>query len=192
MEAVLLKRLGFILVGLSLLVLSGAAWSAGHEVGHVSGGYDPDLGTYATLLSEGGVSPLPADDEKLKKPINIEGAWEILGGFFASDGVDPTSIGYLDGVSGATQLLVYNIANECWDTAPTEGGPAEGDFPFAIQDGGPYDADGTAGLVAAYFIAVKPYSAESGGGGGGGCSAAFLAPAALFLLAPLLMLRRRG
>ena len=191
-EAIALKRMGFILVGLSLLVLAGAALGVGHEVGHVSEGYDPNLGVLARLLSEGDVSPLPADDERLGKPISLEGSWEILGGFYAWGGIDPISTGYLSGVTGATQLLVYNLANQCWDPAPT-GGLTEGDFTFAIEDQGPYDADDGLGVVSAYFIAVKPYSEPTpGGGGGGGCSAAFVAPASLLLLAPLFMLRRRG
>ena len=166
-------------------------------MGHVPGTYDPELGEAATLQSGGSVSPLPSNHEYLGKPISVDGTWEILGGFYASGGIETLSKGYLDDVNGATNLLVYNLVNECWDEAPTGdlavGALAEGEFPFAIQDGGPYDADVTQGLVAAYFIAVKPYSeTPSSGGGGGGCSVGFLAPAALFLLAPLFLLRRRG
>lgn len=188
-----MKRFGLILACLATVVLAGAAaFAVGHEVGHVSGGYDANLGINATLLSSGDVAPLPPDHEYIGKPISIDGAWEILGGFYASGGIDETSVGYLDGVTGATKLLVYNIVNGCWDEAPT-GGLAQGDFPFGIQDNGPHDADETPGLVAAYFIAVKPYSeTPSSGGGGGGCSVGFLAPAALLLLAPLFLLRRRS
>jgi len=188
-----LKRFSLILACLATVILAGAAaFAVGHEVGHVPVSYDPELGISATLLSSGDVAPLPPDHEYLGKPISLDGSWEILGGFYAFGGIDPTSTGYLDGDNGATKLLVYNIDNGCWDEAPA-GSLTEGDFPFAIQDNGPYDADDTPGLVAAYFIAVKPYSEtpSSGGGGGGGCAAAFLAPAALFLLAPLFVLRKR-
>lgn len=194
LEAIFLKRVGLILACLATVVLAGAAaFAVGHEVGHVSGGYDPNLGINATLLSSGDVEPLPSDHEYIGKPISLEGTWEILGGFHAFGGIHTTSVGYLDGVSEATKLLVYNLDSDCWDEAPA-GGLTEGDFPFAIEDNGPYDADETPGLVAAYFIAIKPFSENpsGGGGGGGGCSAGFLAPAALLLLAPLFLLRRRG
>lgn len=189
-----MKRFGLILACLATVVLAGAAaFAVGHEVGHVPGGYVENLGINATLLSSGDVAPLPSDHDYLRKPISLDGAWEILGGFHAFGGIHPTSVGYLDDDNGATKLLVYNLDNECWDEAPT-GGLTEGEFPFAIEDGGPYDADDTTGQVAAFFIAVKPYSEtpSSGGGGGGGCAAAFLAPAALLLLAPLFLLRRRS
>ncbi len=186
-----MKRFGLICTCLAIVVLAcAAAFAVGHEVGHVSVTYDPDLGTSATLLSSGDVESLPPDHEYLGKPITLEGTWEILGGFYAFGGIDTTSIGYLDDDNGATNLLVYNLASQCWDEAPA-GSLTEGDFPFAIEDNGPYDADGTPGLVAAYFITVKPYSeTPSSGGGGGGCSALGFAPAALFLLAPLFLLRK--
>lgn len=188
-----MKRFGLIFTCLAFVVLAcAAAFGVGHEVGHVPGTYDPDLGVSATLLSSGDVAPLPSSHEYLGKGISLDGTWEILGGFYAFGGIDTTSIGYLDDDNGATNLLVYNLVSQCWDEAPT-GGLTQGDFPFGIADNGPYDADGNLGLVAAYFIAVKPYSeTPSSGGGGGGCSALGFAPAALFLLAPLFLLRRRS
>lgn len=188
-----MKRFGLVFTCLAFVVLAcAAAFAVGHEVGHVPDTYDPDLGTSATLLSSGDVYPLSADHEYLGKPISVDGTWEILGGFYASGGEDPLSTGYLDDDNGATNLLVYNLDNDCWDEAPT-GDLAVGEFPFAIQDNGPYDDDENVGLVAAYFIAVKPYSeTPSSGGGGGGCSALGFAPAALFLLVPLFLLRKRG
>lgn len=187
-----MKRFGLIFTCLAIVVLAGAAaFAVGHEVGHVSGGYDANLGINATLLSSGDVVPLSSDHEYIGKPISLDGTWEILGGFYACGGIDPVSTGYLDDDNGATKLLVYNLAGECWDEAPT-GGLAEGEFPFAIEDNGPYDADLTTGSVAAFFVAVKPYSESPSGGGGGGCSALGFAPAALLLLAPLFLLRRRG
>jgi len=188
-----LKRFGLVFTCVAFVVLAcAAAFGVGHEVGHVPGTYDPDLGISATLLSSGDVESLPPDHEYLGKPIALDGTWEILGGFKAFGGIDTTSMGYLDDDNGATNLLVYNLLNQCWDEAPA-GSLTEGEFPFAIEDGGPYDADVTPGLVAAYFIAVKPYSeTPSSGGGGGGCSALGFAPAALFLLVPLFLLRKRG
>lgn len=189
-----MKRLGLMAVLVALVLAAGAAFGAGHEVGHVGDDYDPNLGDYVSLQSGGSTSSLSSGHEYLGKGISLEGTWRILGGFFASGGTDDPSWGYMEEDRGATKLLVYNFDSEAWDEAP-DGGYTDGAFAFAIDDDGPYDADSDAGQVAAYFIAVKPYDEEeggSGGGGGGGCSAGTFAPAGLLLLAPLLLLRRRG
>ena len=82
-----MKRFGLIFTCLAFVVLAcAAAFGVGHEVGHVPGTYDPELGEAATLQSGGSVSPLPSNHEYLGKPISVDGTWEILGGFYASGG----------------------------------------------------------------------------------------------------------
>lgn len=189
-----MKRLGLMAVLVALVLAAGAAFGAGHEVGHVGDGYDPNLGDDVTLLSGGSTSSLASTHEFLGKGIALDGTWRILGGFIASGGTQSPSSGYLEDGGGATKLLVYNFDEEAWEEAP-EGDLDEGEFPFTIEDNGPHDQDPDLKEVTAYFIAVEPYDEDeggSGGGGGGGCSAGTFAPAGLLLLAPLFLLRRRG
>lgn len=205
-----MRRFGFILACMTVLLVAGAAFS---QVGHITpvGHVERVELNWETLVS---------DD------VNRNGSWEfrfldpkegpgrvedlgilalpedktyvltLLGGIDATKGtieVGDVSLGTamvdaLEGkieAKGQNMLLFYNRDTGKWD------GIASSEF--SIQENSSYDIESDNAGIHARIVSAKATEVTSGGGGGGGgCTAAFLSPAALFLLAPLFLLKRRN
>lgn len=204
-----MKRLGFILGCAFFLGVAGTAFAqVGHvtPVGHVDS-VNLDWRTpnpSEVQLPEGDFDFLSEDlapkntDQlgNLQLPEDKTYTLTLLGGIEASKGLSLGETGALKvqmlesiegslNMDGQNVLLLYNNVTGKWD------GISESSFD--IEDGSSYDIQSQYPEIRVRLIGAKATEVTTGGGGGGGgCSAAFLAPAALFLLAPLLVLRKRG
>lgn len=209
-----MKRLGIIL---GCVLLLGVAVAAFAQVGHITpvGHVDSVSFDWRTLsssdveLEPAGANIQPLSQEQapqntdqlgtLQLPEDKTYTLSLLGGIEAAVGLDTASAqaGAVEAqgaplvisgdlkVQGQNMLLLYNNRTGKWD--------GYNDSSFSVEQQSSYDMlDDEPAAMKIRVISAKATEVTSGGGGGGGCSAAFLAPAALFLLAPLLMLRKRG
>ena len=211
LEAIFLKRFGFILSALAIAALAGVAIA---EVGHITpvGHVDTvqldwqTIGSDDVTLADGAsFSLLPQDEAPsgtgalgdLQLPDDKTYNLTLLGGFEASIGIGTGSAqagGIEDqdaplvisgdlGIQGQNMLLLYNSTTGKWD--------GYNGSSFSVGQQSSYDMlDEPAAMKIRVIGAKATEVCSSSGGGGGGCSAVFLAPAALFLLAPLFLLRK--
>lgn len=215
-----MRRFGFILACMTVLLVAGAAFSqVGHitPVGHVD---SVDLGKWGEPTDEEvqvnpettwvplqkGQAPQNTDQlGTLQLPQDRAYVLTLLGGIECSRSRDlvPTSSASAQEtlvelqvedplvISGDLKLQGQNMLLLYNNvTKKWDGYP---DSIFNVEEGSSYDLLDSPDKMQIRVIGAKATEVTSGGsGGGGGCTAAFLSPAALFLVAPLFLLKRRG